>query len=70
MPVNNVLANNNNIEHIRLTLISTRSILEKYIDYPLMYKMVIDNKYENAENIMSIYVLSKWIKDREKECFL
>ena len=70
MPVNNVLANKNNIEHIRLTLISTRSILEKYIDYPLMYKMVIDNKYENAENIMSIYVLSKWIKNKEKECFL
>jgi asparagine synthetase B (glutamine-hydrolysing) len=70
MPISNIIANQDNIEHIKSTLIATKPILEKHIDYPLMYKMVTDNKYENAENIASIYVLSKWIKNREKECCL
>lgn len=70
MPINNIISNKDNIEHIKLTLIATKPILEKHIDYPLMYKMVTENKSENAENIVSIYVLSKWIKNREKKCYL
>ena len=38
--------------------------LKKYIDYPLYFKMVSDNKSCFSENILSIYVLSKWLTTR------
>ena len=42
----------------------TANKLKKYIDYPLYFKMVSDNKSCFSENILSIYVLSKWLTTR------
>ncbi|MDA7841235.1 asparagine synthase (glutamine-hydrolyzing) [Gammaproteobacteria bacterium] len=64
MPINEILENDKNKEIIKETIESAKSKLEKYINYPLYLKMIIDNKPCFSENILSIYVLSKWLATR------
>tara|TARA_Y100000992_G_scaffold132287_2_gene87328 strand:+ start:188 stop:2017 length:1830 start_codon:yes stop_codon:yes gene_type:complete len=61
MPMRNVLANTKNKKIIRETIESAKSKLERYIDYPLYLNMVINNNPKYCENILSLYVLSKWL---------
>ena len=61
MPMRNVLANNKNKKIIKDTIESAKSKLERYIDYPLYLNMVINNNPKYCENILSLYVLSKWL---------
>ena len=64
MPINKILENDKNKEIIKETIEAAKSKLEKYINYPLYLKMIIDNKPCFSENILSIYVLSKWLTTR------
>ena len=61
MPMQDVLANTKNKKIIRETIESAKSKLERYIDYPLYLNMVINNNPKYCENILSLYVLSKWL---------
>ena len=65
MPLNEVLENDKSKEIIKRAVEAAKPILEKYIDYPLYLKMVTDNKACFSENILSIYVLSKWLTARD-----
>jgi asparagine synthase (glutamine-hydrolysing) len=64
MSVSDILAKENNKKIIKGTIEAAKSKLENYIDYPLYLNMVNDNKAINAENILSLYVLSKWLNLR------
>jgi len=64
MPINEILENNKNKETIKKAIKDAKPQLEKYIDYPLYFKMISDNKSCFSENILSIYVLSKWLTIR------
>ena len=64
MPLNEILRNDKNKEIIKRTMKAAKSTIEKYIDYPLYLKMITDNKPCFSENILSIYVLSKWFMRR------
>ena len=61
MPMRDILANNKNKKIIKETIESAKSKLERYIDYPLYLNMVKNNNPKYCENILSLYVLSKWL---------
>ena len=61
MPMRDILANNKNKKIIKDTIESAKSKLEQYIDYPLYLNMVKNNNPKYCENILSLYVLSKWL---------
>ena len=64
MSINDILAKENNKKIIKETIEASKSKLESYIDYPLYLNMVNENKSIYAENILSLYVLSKWLNLR------
>lgn len=61
MPIRDILANSKNKKIIKETIVSAKSKLERYIDYPLYLNMVKNNNPKYCENILSLYVLSKWL---------
>ena len=64
MPIDNILSEERNHKIIRETIEAAKPKLEAYIDYPLYLNMVIDNQSMYSENILSLYVLSKWLSLR------
>ncbi len=60
-PIVNTLSQEKNKQIIKDTVETARSKLEKFIDYPSYLNMVKDNDSSNYENILSLYVLSKWL---------
>ena len=64
MPINNILSKENNKKIIRDTIEAAKAKLEMLIDYPLYLNMVNDNDPMHSENILSLYVLSKWLNLR------
>lgn len=61
MPINKILEDSQNKKIIKKTIELAKTRLETYIDYPLYLNIVNDNKRIYSENILSLYVLSKWL---------
>ncbi len=63
-PITNILSKEKNKKIIKDTIEAAKSKLEKFIDYPLYINMVKNNDPSCYENILSLYVLSKWLNLR------
>jgi len=60
---NNIVELDHNIKYIKSVIYDAGSILEQYFNFSITSKMFDDvNRYK--ENIMALYVLSKWIVSR------
>ena len=63
-PIENILAVENNLLHIRNTIEKAKNKLEQYCNYKEIDRIIYDNSEKYNENIMNIYVLSSWFNNK------